>query len=277
MGDLVATCTSEKSRNRTVGVALGQGRRLDDIVTEMKMVAEGVKSTQAVLELAARHGVEMPIAEQVGAVLYEGRTPAEIVPALMLREAKPELRWDAVIVGALGGAGRAVLDRSRGARTRHGDGWTLDWWIGADDRWRIPAREPAVRQHRGRGDAGGGDAAAGARRRRGPARVRRSAVGATSSWSRSRTTPRPRSSWRSSCAARPRSRSTARRCSWTVASGLVLPFPPPRWDVTDLEVEPEQCGARDGRHRADRGSSPGTLRAAFLYPLSHRNRMRIGS
>jgi glycerol-3-phosphate dehydrogenase (NAD(P)+) len=92
MGDLVATCTSEKSRNRTVGVALGQGRRLDDIVAEMKMVAEGVKSTQAVLELAARHGVEMPIAEQVGAVLYDGRTPAEIVPALMLREAKPELR-----------------------------------------------------------------------------------------------------------------------------------------------------------------------------------------
>jgi len=92
MGDLVATCTSEKSRNRTVGVALGQGRELDDIVAEMKMVAEGVKSTQAVLELAGRQGVEMPIAEQVGAVLYEGRTPAEIVPALMLRQAKPELR-----------------------------------------------------------------------------------------------------------------------------------------------------------------------------------------
>jgi glycerol-3-phosphate dehydrogenase (NAD(P)+) len=92
MGDLVATCTSEKSRNRTVGVALGQGRKLDDIVAEMKMVAEGVKSTQAVLELAARQGVEMPIAEQVGAVLYEDRTPAEIVPALMLRQAKPELR-----------------------------------------------------------------------------------------------------------------------------------------------------------------------------------------
>lgn len=92
MGDLVATCTSEKSRNRTVGVALGQGRALDDIVAEMKMVAEGVKSTAAVLELAARHRVEMPIAEQVGAVLYEGRHPEEIVPALMLRAAKPELR-----------------------------------------------------------------------------------------------------------------------------------------------------------------------------------------
>ena len=85
------TCTGDLSRNRTVGVALGQGRPLDDIVAEMKMVAEGVKSTAAVLELAARHGVELPIAEQVGAVLYEGRKPEEIVPALMLRQAKPEL------------------------------------------------------------------------------------------------------------------------------------------------------------------------------------------
>jgi glycerol-3-phosphate dehydrogenase (NAD(P)+) len=92
MGDLVATCTSDKSRNRTVGVALGQGRALDEIVAEMKMVAEGVKSTEAVLELGRREGLELPIAEQVGAVLYEGRTPADIVPALMLREAKPELR-----------------------------------------------------------------------------------------------------------------------------------------------------------------------------------------
>ena len=92
MGDLVATCTSEKSRNRTVGVALGQGQALDEIVREMKMVAEGVKSTEAVLELAQRSGIEMPIAAQVGAVLYEGRRPADIVPALMLREAKPELR-----------------------------------------------------------------------------------------------------------------------------------------------------------------------------------------
>jgi glycerol-3-phosphate dehydrogenase (NAD(P)+) len=92
MGDLVATCTSEKSRNRTVGVALGRGRALQDIVAETKMVAEGVKSTAAVLALAERHGVDMPIAEQVGAVLYHGTPPAEIVPALMLRAAKPELR-----------------------------------------------------------------------------------------------------------------------------------------------------------------------------------------
>ena len=74
-----------------MGVALGEGRSLDEIVAEMNMVAEGVKSTAGVLELARRAGVEMPIAEQVGAVLYEGRKPAEIVPALMLREAKPEL------------------------------------------------------------------------------------------------------------------------------------------------------------------------------------------
>jgi glycerol-3-phosphate dehydrogenase (NAD(P)+) len=90
MGDLVATCTSDKSRNRTVGVELGRGRPLDEIVAEMHMVAEGVKSTRGVLELARTHGVEMPIADQVGAVLHEGRKPEEVVPALMTREAKAE-------------------------------------------------------------------------------------------------------------------------------------------------------------------------------------------
>lgn len=91
MGDLVATCTSEKSRNRFVGVELGKGRPLDEIVTEMNMVAEGVKSTAAVLAIAAEHGVDMPIATLVGAVLYEGAKPAELVPSLMVREAKAEL------------------------------------------------------------------------------------------------------------------------------------------------------------------------------------------
>ena len=91
MGDLVATCTSPKSRNRTVGVELGRGRPLDEILAEMKMVAEGVKSTGAVLALAAEHGVDMPIAAMVGAVLYDGRLPGDLVPALMVREAKPEL------------------------------------------------------------------------------------------------------------------------------------------------------------------------------------------
>ncbi|MBI2169150.1 MAG: NAD(P)-dependent glycerol-3-phosphate dehydrogenase [Actinobacteria bacterium] len=91
IGDLVATCTSEQSRNRTVGFQLGQGRSLDEIVADMNMVAEGVKSTEAVLALAARCGVEMPIAEQVGAVLYDGRDPEDMVGQLMGREAKPEL------------------------------------------------------------------------------------------------------------------------------------------------------------------------------------------
>lgn len=91
LGDLVATCISEKSRNRYVGVELGKGRSLEEIVTEMNMVAEGVKTTEAVLALAERVGVDMPIASLVGAVLSEGRSAEDLVPALMLREAKPEL------------------------------------------------------------------------------------------------------------------------------------------------------------------------------------------
>jgi glycerol-3-phosphate dehydrogenase (NAD(P)+) len=91
LGDLVATCTSPKSRNRSVGFQLGRGRSLDDIVAESSMVAEGVKSTAALLALAARAGIEMPIAALVGAVLYDGRRPADLVPDLMLREAKAEL------------------------------------------------------------------------------------------------------------------------------------------------------------------------------------------
>jgi glycerol-3-phosphate dehydrogenase (NAD(P)+) len=91
LGDLVATCTSPKSRNRSVGFELGRGRSLEDIVERSNMVAEGVRSTAALLELAARVDIEMPIASMVGAVLYHGRRPAELVPELMLREAKPEL------------------------------------------------------------------------------------------------------------------------------------------------------------------------------------------
>ena len=90
MGDLIATCSSPQSRNRHVGVELGKGRALADIVSEMNMVAEGVKTTAAVLELATRHGVEMPLASFVGRVLNEGARPADLVPELMLRKAKPE-------------------------------------------------------------------------------------------------------------------------------------------------------------------------------------------
>lgn len=90
VGDLVATCNSTQSRNHKVGVGLGRGRSLDEIVSEMNMVAEGVKSTRGVLALADRHGVEMPIAQQVGRVLYDGVDPADALHELMTREAKRE-------------------------------------------------------------------------------------------------------------------------------------------------------------------------------------------
>jgi glycerol-3-phosphate dehydrogenase (NAD(P)+) len=90
MGDLVLTCTGELSRNRTVGFRLGQGETLDEILHDMRAVAEGVKTTQAVRELAARHGVEMPITAEVHAMLSEGRRPREALENLMSREPKPE-------------------------------------------------------------------------------------------------------------------------------------------------------------------------------------------
>lgn len=90
MGDLVLTCTGSLSRNRTVGYRLGRGERLEDVLGEMHAVAEGVKTSDAVPELAARHGVEMPIAEQVRAIVHEGRAPADAVRQLMLRDPKPE-------------------------------------------------------------------------------------------------------------------------------------------------------------------------------------------
>ena len=91
IGDIVVTCTSPRSRNRSVGEALGRGRPLADVLGEMTMVAEGVRSTAAVLDRAAAAGVEMPIAEQVQAVLDGVRTPADAVSYLMLREARSEL------------------------------------------------------------------------------------------------------------------------------------------------------------------------------------------
>ena len=91
MGDLIATCMSSQSRNHRVGYGLGQGRSLQEITAEMNMVAEGVKTTASVLELARSYGIEMPIAEQVGAVLYEAMPPSQMLLNLMMREAKPEL------------------------------------------------------------------------------------------------------------------------------------------------------------------------------------------
>lgn len=90
MGDLVLTCTGDLSRNRQVGLKLGQGRALQEILDEMHMVAEGVKTTQAVFELGHEYGIELPITEQVHAVLYEGKNPRTAVQELMRRSLKDE-------------------------------------------------------------------------------------------------------------------------------------------------------------------------------------------
>ena len=90
VGDLVATCTSPKSRNRTLGEALGRGRSLADVIAEMRMVAEGVKTARPVVDLAASYDVEMPIAEQVADLLDGLRSPAEAMAQLMQRPATKE-------------------------------------------------------------------------------------------------------------------------------------------------------------------------------------------
>jgi glycerol-3-phosphate dehydrogenase (NAD(P)+) len=91
MGDLILTCTGALSRNRHVGVELGRGRSLSDVLSEMTMVAEGVETSRAAHALAQRTGIEMPIVAEVHAVLFEERTAADAVANLMLREPKPEL------------------------------------------------------------------------------------------------------------------------------------------------------------------------------------------
>ena len=90
MGDLVLTCTGSLSRNRTVGFRLGQGESLQEILDDMTAVAEGVRTAAGVRELARRHGVEMPITEQVYAIVEEGRSPEAALRALMERDPKPE-------------------------------------------------------------------------------------------------------------------------------------------------------------------------------------------
>lgn len=92
MGDLVLTCTGDLSRNRRVGLALGDGRSLASILDEMDAVAEGVRTTRAAQELAAELGVEMPIVDAVYSVLYESMDPMQALARLMAREPKPE-RW----------------------------------------------------------------------------------------------------------------------------------------------------------------------------------------
>jgi glycerol-3-phosphate dehydrogenase (NAD(P)+) len=91
IGDLVLTCTGSLSRNRTVGQALGQGRKLPEILESLGgKVAEGVRTTRAALGLARRHGIEMPITEQMELILNEGKDPREAIRELMLRPGKGE-------------------------------------------------------------------------------------------------------------------------------------------------------------------------------------------
>ncbi len=85
MGDLVATCISRQSRNRYVGEQLGKGRAIDEIVAEMRMVAEGIKTSRVAVEVAAQYGVEMPIAQEIYAVIHEGRTAADAYRGLLRR------------------------------------------------------------------------------------------------------------------------------------------------------------------------------------------------
>jgi glycerol-3-phosphate dehydrogenase (NAD(P)+) len=91
IGDLIATCASPLSRNQQVGRRLAAGEKLDGILKSMHSVAEGISTTKAALQLAARYNVEMPITKQLSLVLFEGLDPHKAVPELMMRDPKGEL------------------------------------------------------------------------------------------------------------------------------------------------------------------------------------------
>jgi glycerol-3-phosphate dehydrogenase (NAD(P)+) len=90
LGDLVLTCTGSLSRNRTVGLELGKGGKLGDILRGMRMVAEGVRTAKALQALARERKVEMPITDKVYEILYEGKNPREAVSELMARDPRSE-------------------------------------------------------------------------------------------------------------------------------------------------------------------------------------------
>jgi glycerol-3-phosphate dehydrogenase (NAD(P)+) len=92
VGDLVVTCLSRHSRNRRVGEAIGRGERLDDALAQLGMVAEGVRTTRAAVELGRARGVELPIIEMVHRVLFEGHDPREAIQMLMSRPPRAETR-----------------------------------------------------------------------------------------------------------------------------------------------------------------------------------------
>jgi glycerol-3-phosphate dehydrogenase (NAD(P)+) len=91
MGDMITTCFSLQSRNRSVGQQIAQGRSLPEIIAGLAMVAEGVETTRAARQLALKHGIEMPITDQMHQVLFGGKPPADALRDLMVRQAKDEI------------------------------------------------------------------------------------------------------------------------------------------------------------------------------------------
>lgn len=91
LGDLVVTCFSRHSRNRYVGEQVGAGRKLEEVVVEMAMVAEGVTTTESAFQLAVRHQIEMPITDEVYRILFQGKDPRVATHRLMTRETKHEI------------------------------------------------------------------------------------------------------------------------------------------------------------------------------------------
>jgi hypothetical protein len=177
-----------------------------------------------------------------------------------------------VIVGALAGRGRARVDDRSGLAVV-GERWTLDWWIGADDRWRVPAREVGVRS------APLGAAAVAETRMRipaGDAVQRVYGIGGPGGLVVVEVENDSPAAFVAAFVVRG-ARSVAldgARLEVDGRAALVLPFPPPRWSVASNALDPETVGRDTGSFpaRRDRG---GRLHAALLYPLSHRNRLRI--
>ena len=97
IGDLIVTCASVHSRNRKAGYIIGQGMSVQEAMDEVRMVVEGVYSAKAAAKLSKKYGVSMPIVDEVNAVLFDGKSPADAVDDLMLRESRSEnnsLTWD---------------------------------------------------------------------------------------------------------------------------------------------------------------------------------------
>ena len=118
IGDLIVTCASVHSRNRKAGYLIGQGRTMQQAMDEVQMVVEGVYSTKAAVKLAQKYEVQMPIIEQVNAVLFEGKSAAEAVKELMLRDGK-----DRTFGSAVGSIRYLNIEREKGFQTVFSQQW----------------------------------------------------------------------------------------------------------------------------------------------------------